>query len=166
MPARASTFPTLAEVLELVAGRLAVYCELKATPGDSEHDAALVDAVLATLGEHDALAWSGIHSFDVAIVERARANQPRLSAAIISPPVFRRRCAAVVLAAALKRGCQAISVHHMGVDADLVRDVHRRQLTLWTWTPDDEAEWRRLAGLGVDGIITNYPSRLRKVLTP
>jgi glycerophosphoryl diester phosphodiesterase len=37
-------------------------------------------------------------------------------------------------------------------------------LRLYVWTVDEEGEMRRLAELGVDGIITNHPARLRRVL--
>jgi glycerophosphoryl diester phosphodiesterase len=36
---------------------------------------------------------------------------------------------------------------------------------LYAWTVDDEAEMRRLVGLGLDGIITNHPGRLRRLLS-
>ena len=40
----------------------------------------------------------------------------------------------------------------------------RRQVTVWTWTPDTEGDWARVIEAGVDGIITNYPHRLRAFL--
>lgn len=51
------------------------------------------------------------------------------------------------------------------VDAASVAAAHRRGLKLHVWTIDDEAEMRRLAALGVDGIMTDRPSLLRSVLT-
>jgi glycerophosphoryl diester phosphodiesterase len=33
-----------------------------------------------------------------------------------------------------------------------------------TWTVDDKDEMRRLIGLGVEGIISNYPDRLLEVV--
>ena len=33
------------------------------------------------------------------------------------------------------------------------------------WTINDEAEMRRLVQMGVDGIITDYPDVLKKVLS-
>jgi len=36
---------------------------------------------------------------------------------------------------------------------------------LYVWTVDEEPEMRRLIALGVDGIITNKPDLLRRVLT-
>ena len=64
--------PTLAEVLALVAGRLTVMCELKATSGEPEHDQLCVDAVLADIEGHNARTWTAIHSFNPEMVARAR----------------------------------------------------------------------------------------------
>lgn len=155
--------PTLAEVLQLVQGHLSVLSELKHTPDDPGQDERLVDAVMSVIREHGAEAWAGVHSFSPAMVERARATESRVAAAIISPPVFGEDLHRL-LAATLKRGGQAVSVHHSCVTRDLVRTAKFRQLNVWCWTPDDEAEWQRLVECGVDGIITNFPSRLRKLL--
>ncbi|MGH7752990.1 MAG: glycerophosphodiester phosphodiesterase, partial [Gemmatimonadales bacterium] len=155
--------PTLDQVLELVAGRLTVMCELKATPGDAEHDQRCVDAVLAALERHEARTWAAIHSFNPDMVSRARATETRVSAAIISGPV-RGDAVERLLGATLKRNAQAISVEHSCVDRELVVKAKRRQLTVWTWTADGERDWARVIEAGVDGIITNVPHRLREWL--
>ena len=155
--------PTLDQVLELVAGRLTVMCELKATPGDPEHDQRCVDAVLDVLERQDARHWSAIHSFNPDMVARARAAEPRVSAAIISPAV-KGDALDRLLGATLKRNAQAISVEHSCVTPDLVLRAKRRQVTVWAWTADHERDWSRLVDAGVDGIITNLPHRLREWL--
>ena len=155
--------PTLDQVLELVAGRLTVMCELKATPGDPEHDQHCVDAVLEVLDRRGAKTWAAIHSFQPDMVARARATEPRVSAAIISPPVSGEALDRL-LGATLKRNAQAVSVEHSCIGRDLVLKAKRRQLTVWTWTPDREEDWARLIAAGVDGIITNVPHRLRDYL--
>jgi len=152
--------PALDEVLDLVDGRLTVMCELKATPGEPEHDAKLVAAVLDTIARHDARHWSAIHSFDAVMVARARQAEPRVSAAIISGPVTGDDVHRLI-GGVLKRNGQAISGHHSCVDDALVIAAKRRQLTVWTWTPDTEADWDRVIAAGVDGIITNLPHGLR-----
>jgi glycerophosphoryl diester phosphodiesterase len=147
-------------VLDLVAGRLTVMCELKATPGDAAQDQACVDAVMAVIEGSEAKAWAAIHSFQPEMVERARATEPRVSAAIISGAV-RGEGLQRLIGATLKRNAQAISVEHSCVDRELVVAAKRRQLTVWTWTADRERDWARVVEAGVDGIITNVPGRLR-----
>ena len=47
----------------------------------------------------------------------------------------------------------------------LLRYAHARSVDVWRWTINDASEMRALLGVGVDGIITNYPQRLISVLS-
>jgi glycerophosphoryl diester phosphodiesterase len=152
--------PTLDQVLALVDGRLTVMCELKATPDDPEQDQRCVDAVVEVIKRHNAEAWTAIHSFNPEMVERARATQPRVSAAIISPPVSGQEVDRL-LGALIKRNGQAVSIHHAAIDRALIEKAKRRQVTVWCWTADSAEDWARVVEAGVDGIITNVPHRLR-----
>jgi glycerophosphoryl diester phosphodiesterase len=50
------------------------------------------------------------------------------------------------------------------VDDALVAAVHDRGLALIPWTVNDPDAMARLVRLGVDGLITDYPNRARRVL--
>lgn len=155
--------PSLADVLALVAGRLTVMCELKATPEDEALNALLVRRVAEVTRESDAVGWSAIHSFNGAIVERARQTAREISAARISRPRDRSDIKRL-LSGTVRRGAQAVSIHHSSVDSAVVRAAKQRQLTVWTWTPDTTDEWDRVTAAGVDGIITKYPTKLAEYL--
>jgi glycerophosphoryl diester phosphodiesterase len=47
----------------------------------------------------------------------------------------------------------------------LVREAHRAGMQVIPWTVDDPATMHSLIDAGVDGIITDYPDRLRAVMT-
>jgi glycerophosphoryl diester phosphodiesterase len=47
----------------------------------------------------------------------------------------------------------------------MVEQAHRAGLRVEAWTVDDPAQMARLAEMGVDGIMSNDPARLRAVLT-
>lgn len=49
------------------------------------------------------------------------------------------------------------------VTRELVDHAHRNGISVVPWTVDDPATMRKLIGDGVDGIITDYPDRLREV---
>jgi glycerophosphoryl diester phosphodiesterase len=46
----------------------------------------------------------------------------------------------------------------------LIKSAHNRGLTVIPWTVNEKADMRALIGRGVDGIITDYPDRLREVM--
>ncbi len=64
-------------------------------------------------------------------------------------------------------GCVQIPISRYGiplVDERMLVKAHELGLQVHVWTIDDEAEMRRLAALGVDGIMTDEPALLRTVL--
>ncbi|MEO3435326.1 glycerophosphodiester phosphodiesterase [Inquilinus sp. CAU 1745] len=63
--------------------------------------------------------------------------------------------------------CAQVSVKGYGVtvvDRRFVETAHARGLQVHVWTIDEEAEMRRLLDLGVDGLMTDRPSLLKRVL--
>jgi glycerophosphoryl diester phosphodiesterase len=52
------------------------------------------------------------------------------------------------------------------VSAETVTAAHLLGLEMFVWTINDPLEMERLLGLGVDGIITDYPARLRALIHP
>lgn len=62
-------------------------------------------------------------------------------------------------------GCAAWSPFWRNVTAELVAEAHALGLKVIPWTVNEPDEMARLAALGVDGLITDYPDRARLVLT-
>lgn len=70
-------------------------------------------------------------------------------------------------ARALDGGCVQVPVRHFGLpvaDARFVRAAHARGLQVHVWTINDPEEMRRLVALGVDGLMTDRPETLKRVL--
>ncbi|HWW39748.1 glycerophosphodiester phosphodiesterase family protein [Pedobacter sp.] len=55
------------------------------------------------------------------------------------------------------------SPYYSGVDADLVKKVHEKNMLILPWTVDKEEDMVALGKLGVDGIISNRPDLLVKL---
>ena len=47
---------------------------------------------------------------------------------------------------------------------ELIKNMHDRNIAVHFWTINDEDEMRALINLGADGIMTNYPTKLKAVL--
>ncbi len=48
----------------------------------------------------------------------------------------------------------------------MVRAAHAQGMQAEAWTVDSEAEMRKFAGMGVDGIISNRPDTRLHVVNP
>lgn len=57
------------------------------------------------------------------------------------------------------------SPYYAEITGETVREAQRLGLKVIVWTVNAEADMHRMIGLGVDGIISDYPDRLREVAT-
>ncbi len=136
--------PTLEESLELTAGRAQLLIEIK-QPGIEER---VVDAVHKA-SARDSVAFC---SFLPSTAERLRELEPGI-------PTF----ALEQWSTARLDSAKPNFVHFSLVTRELADEIRTHSGKLYVWTVDDEPEMRRLIGLGVDGICTNYPDRLQRI---
>ena len=146
--------PTLAETLELTRRACLLVIEIKQRRIEQE-----VAAVVRRLG---ATAAAMIWSFHSEVVEASRIVLPEVPAAQLWSG--RSGDTANLLQGAVRRGAQAVSVHHDRVDEPLVRAARLRGLSVFTWTADAPEEQARAAACGVAGICTNLPDVLQATL--
>lgn len=66
--------------------------------------------------------------------------------------------------AAAAQGYNAISPAFKSVTPGMIADAHGLGLPVIPWTVNTTADMNRLMDLGVDGIISDYPTRLRTVM--
>jgi glycerophosphoryl diester phosphodiesterase len=55
------------------------------------------------------------------------------------------------------------SPYYQEVARENLAEAHTLGLKVVVWTVNEEADMKRMIALGVDGIISDYPDRLRKV---
>ena len=66
--------------------------------------------------------------------------------------------------AAAAQGYDVISPTFRSVTPEMIAEAHELGLPVIPWTVNTTADMERLMDLGVDGIITDYPTRLRTVM--
>jgi glycerophosphoryl diester phosphodiesterase len=142
---------TLDEVFAVTSGKCGLNIELKA--GGLEHQVAQIMQARNSLGD------SIVSSFDweyLKIIQRLNANI-RIGLLTDEKPVD-------LMMNAVAMRAHAINPRYDIVTADLCTAAHQRGLKVYTWTVDKESAMRALIEYGVDGIMTNYPERLRDIL--
>jgi len=151
--------PLLGEVLALArARRLAVNVELKRDVPDRP---ALVRAAARLLHAWDPAHAVLVSSFDPAMLVLLGALLPRTPRALL---VARAHWPETAVRAAPVLGVAAVHLERTLTAPARIDALRRRGLIVNIWTVNDPVEARDLADLGVDGIITDAPHRIREAL--
>jgi glycerophosphoryl diester phosphodiesterase len=148
--------PTLADALDACAD-LWLNIEIKNMPSDPDYDSehGLSVAVAALISAFDASERVLVSSFDIASVDRIRTIDPSIPLGWV---MWAQADPVSLIQRASAHGLDAIHPHDLLVDAGFVTRAHEAGLDVHVWTIDDPNRMRELAGLGVDGIITNHPA--------
>jgi glycerophosphoryl diester phosphodiesterase len=142
--------PTLEEVMTLTEGRCALNIEIKSA-GAGPKACELIVA-------RRALATAMVSSFDWDALAVVRHFEPRVRVGLLGSQWPVR-----MVGAACEIKAESINPRSDIVTEDLCIAAHERNLSVYAWTVDEPDEMRRLIAFGVDGIMTNYPERLREV---
>jgi len=148
--------PTLAQVFEVLEGKLLVNVELKSLGGRGS--SALAAAVLEVVRQHGMDRRVLFSSFDPFALRAIKRLAPDIPAGLLCAPdlpIYLRRA---WLAPLFPH--EARHPHFSMVTDATMRWYKSHDLRVNVWTVDDPAEMKRLIALGVDGIITNKPDVL------
>ena len=63
-----------------------------------------------------------------------------------------------------RMGLKAVRPHRAQIDSVLVRQAHAKNIKVFAYFANEEADLRELLDLRVDGIVTGRPERLKKLL--
>ncbi|WP_105036079.1 glycerophosphodiester phosphodiesterase family protein [Cryobacterium aureum] len=182
-----NTIAELADVFALVEAHKADAVQLNIEtkiedPSDHDEMAALTRAVVAEIEPSGRSDRVTVQSFDWASLNLVRQIAPELRLVALAQDEdwleVGRPGASVhlggididdydgsVARAAAAQGYDALSPIFETVTPELVAEAHSAGLPVIPWTVSETALMHTLIDLGVDGIITDYPTRLRAVLT-
>lgn len=146
--------PTLAELAQAVPAPTMLFLELKhgsiKYPGIEEELAAFLEV-------HGLVERTQVSSFDHFALLRLRELLPALQTGML----FSNRPVDPV---GMARACNATAIHPPWTlfTREQVEQAHEAGLQVNIWTPNAPEAVAHCYSLGVDGIITDYPERLRK----
>lgn len=145
-------------------------------PGLTASPQEFVDTILAAVREAGVTDKVMIQSFDWRSLPLVRAAEPSIPLVMLwndstwfpgsewTGPVDYDAVGGDILAAADMLGVEVLSPSHTLVDADLIAGAHGAGYRVVPWTVDETDRMNALLELGVDGLITDYPTRLRAVM--
>lgn len=155
--------PSLTAALD-ACGDLVVNVEIKNMPGEADFDAdeLVASLVVAEVARRGVRERTVVSSFHRPTIDRVRALDPHLATGYL----YAHAEVETVIAEAVEHGHRALHPWFGFVDEALVSAAHDAGLAVNTWTVDEPEVMLRLAGHGVDGIVTNVPDVALATLGP
>ncbi len=150
--------PTFDEVLDAFGTRIDFNVELKS--GSSGPYPGLEAVALAAVSRRGLLGRTLFSSFEDAYLSALAGVEPSARRALLLSP----RSAERPLERARAVGAEAINPWLGLATRELIDAAHAEGLAVYVFTVNREEDMRRLLVLGVDGMFTDYPDRLRKLL--
>ncbi|MGB3306289.1 MAG: glycerophosphodiester phosphodiesterase family protein [Thermomicrobiales bacterium] len=144
--------PTLAEVCDLVEGRVHLNIEVKAN--------AAAEAVMHEVLQRPNLRWA-ISSFDWDVLRTVRKQHGQ---AELWPLTIGATEDALALAEEIR--AHQLNLYDAAVDEDIVVFLRDRGIGAWVWTVNDPKRAADLVGWGAVGICTDDPARIQNVVSP
>ena len=144
--------PALNEALETAKGKLLVNIELKTI---EVSQSSLGPDVIQVVRHHGMVDDVVISSFNPFALRKSKTAGPEIEhALLLAPDLVRWLRWGLTL-----RHSRADGLHPecAMVTAEYVTGARKRNMPVRVWTVNEEAEMRRLAGFGVDAIITDVP---------
>jgi glycerophosphoryl diester phosphodiesterase len=147
--------PTLEEVLEFSREHDVVfYLELKyAAVWGMDH------ALVAALQKAQSAPRTIVISFDPATLTPLRRLDPSIMTGLLVEDA-KPDCIQSAIDLGARQLCPKVS----SVTPELVEKAHRSDLQVVTWTANTLADMRAMMAAGVDGIMTDFPDRLRALI--
>lgn len=155
--------PTLAEALDACAGAR-VNIEIKNEPDEPDYDEehqisdAVVGLALAFRPPEELL----VTSFNLDTVKRIRAVNDQIPVGFVSG--YEILQVQMLLDHLAESGMRAVAPYDATVDRRFIERAHDAGLAVYAWTVNDVDRMAELAGMGIDGLITDTPDVARSVV--
>lgn len=158
--------PTFEEVIQLINGRALLLIEIKK---GGKYYPGIERRTLAIIQANHAESWCRIQSFSEAAVNnfmQIHSNVPVYKLVVGNIPALPLyHDGHAHWGNILKyKDVAGVNLYRSFVRKRIVKKLHDRGQQIFVWTVNEERDMKKFIALGVDGIITNYPDQLKKLL--
>jgi glycerophosphoryl diester phosphodiesterase len=151
--------PILEQVLDRFGDEIPFNLEIKTAKGGIPYEG-LQQMALDQVVTRGLLADTVFSSFWDPVLNELRGRSPDARLAVLVSPRAPER----IFERARSLGAEAVNPYFLLANEDLVSRAHGEGLAVYVYTVDDPEEMKRLLDLGVDGIFSNRPDVLRRVV--
>ena len=163
----AERVPTFAQVLDLVAPTSAeLLPEIKVDANRQRYDG-IEGKVLALIRARGLRSRTTIQAFQVETIRRLRELEPKARTMLLVArgDVERDRARpAEAVRRARELGATDLGMNHRLIDTDVMSAARAAGIRVAAWTPNEEADIRRMVELGVDMVMSDRPDLAKRLM--
>jgi glycerophosphoryl diester phosphodiesterase len=163
----AERVPTFAQVLDLVAPTSAeLLPEIKVDVNRQRYDG-IEEKVLALIRARGLRSRTTIQAFQVETIRRLRELEPKARTMLLVArgDVERDRARpAEAVRRARELGATDLGMNHRLIDTDVMSAARAAGIRVAAWTPNEEADIRRMVDLGVDMVMSDRPDLAKRLM--
>ncbi len=162
---KGESVPTLEDVIELIDGQTKLLIEIKETGSNIER------RVVQLINQYKAKGWCIIQSFSPEVIQKVQlvdasieVQQLAIGNVTIFPLHWNNglRLGTVYQYESVKN----INLNYLFVTQKVIDRIHGLGKKIYVWTVNNPEDMRKLADMGVDGIITDFPDKAKALLKP
>ncbi len=161
------SIPTFAQVLDLAKpASVKVEVEIKVPPQGRYQgiEQKMIDEIVA----RDMTDRVQISSFNMDVIKDVKALNPKIKTVVLMSVDFFRiyeiNTPKTIIDYVTSLGAEIIAVNKDYLNAKLVQEARARKVVVEVWTVDNESDIKKFMAMGVDGIISNRPDKLKEVI--
>jgi len=151
--------PTLKEVLQMAKDKIPVNIEIKYPKERQYPIEELAERALKEVKDAGMLLQVNFFSFDPSALRRIREKEPKAWVTLIYGKEWKTHREVTG-----GENYPILGLRDKTLTKDDIAKIHDQGFQLYVWTVDNPAEMEKFISWRVDGIITNHPDRLIKVL--
>lgn len=159
-----SDIPTLEELLDFCNSKVSVIIEVK--------EKGFEEKLIEIIERKNAIKEIIVISFEEEIVKRIKILKPAIEIGNLTkvdlPAIHKlsaKHQADNLVEKTLKLGAKALVLNYSAFSEEILNRCHEYNITLWLWTVNDIDNMRKFVELKVDGIATDSPDKLIKILS-
>lgn len=143
------TIPTLEQALAFCKGRIDLNIEIKESPYNKD----IEKEIVSLLEEYDYVEHCVIAATDTSYLKKIKARNKDIQTVYLLSVAYGSYAGLDYI--------DGVSIKSSFLTRKLVHDIHDNGKSVYAWTVNQSSEMERMYSLGIDSLITDYPSQAK-----
>lgn len=143
--------PTLDEALALIDGQMDIHIDVK-TNNNAD---IFAEKIASTVEDNEMIEYTYVQSFDPVFLSKLKE---------INPDIVTNQVMYFALGNLSAVEADYYTIYHGMLNQELIKTARQNDKGIWVWTVNSEEDIRNALQYDIDGIITDYPLKVKEIM--